>query len=137
WDSPAEIQNLSFAEFKSFIKRKLYGKGHYTVSENLNEKSPWDGTARLSGKFAVRKFLQAVQRSNALKVSLAHRTVSLHFALILSRLLPLDIRVREVAWLYEVKHGKDLGGTFLDWELQKPVYFGNLLHPTQVLEIVY
>ncbi|GBP47709.1 hypothetical protein EVAR_14240_1 [Eumeta japonica] len=35
-----------------------------------------------------------------LKACRVHRTVSLHSALILSRLLPLDIRVREAGWLY-------------------------------------
>ncbi|GBP05733.1 Retrovirus-related Pol polyprotein from type-1 retrotransposable element R1 [Eumeta japonica] len=39
------------------------------------------------------KMLDAVQRSVALKACRAHRTVSLHSALILARLLPLDIRV--------------------------------------------
>ncbi|GBP00870.1 hypothetical protein EVAR_50151_1 [Eumeta japonica] len=88
-------------------------------------------------KLGVRKMLDAVQRSVALKACRAHRTVSLHSALILSRLLPLDIRVREAAWLYEVKRGKDLGDTFVDRELERPVYFGDLLHPARVPEIGY
>ncbi|GBP24895.1 hypothetical protein EVAR_14229_1, partial [Eumeta japonica] len=46
-------------------------------------------------KLGVRKMLNAVQRSVALKACGAHRTVSLHSALIPSMLLPLDIRVRE------------------------------------------
>ncbi|GBP98225.1 Putative 115 kDa protein in type-1 retrotransposable element R1DM [Eumeta japonica] len=46
-------------------------------------------------KLGVRKMLDAVQRSVALKACRAHRTVSLHSALILARLLPLDIRVRK------------------------------------------
>ncbi|GBP85083.1 Putative 115 kDa protein in type-1 retrotransposable element R1DM [Eumeta japonica] len=83
------------------------------------------------------KMLDAVQRSVALKACRAHRTVSLHSALILARLLPLDIRVREVAWLYEVKRGKDLGDTFVDRELERPVYFGDLPHPAHVPEIGY
>ncbi|GBP96905.1 Putative 115 kDa protein in type-1 retrotransposable element R1DM [Eumeta japonica] len=78
-------------------------------------------------KLGVRKMLDAVQRSVALKACRAHRTVSLHSALILARLLPLDIRVREAAWLYEVKRGKDLGDTFVDRELERPVYFGDCL----------
>ncbi|GBP65874.1 hypothetical protein EVAR_85142_1 [Eumeta japonica] len=57
--------------------------------------------------------------------------------LILSRLLPLDIRVRESAWLYEVKRGKDLGDTFVDRELERLVYFGDLPHPAHVPEIGY
>ncbi|GBP34577.1 Retrovirus-related Pol polyprotein from type-1 retrotransposable element R1 [Eumeta japonica] len=60
---------------------------------------------KLTGKLAVPKMLDAVQRSVALKACWAQRTVSLHSALILSRLLPLDIRVREAVWLYEVKRG--------------------------------
>ncbi|GBP79528.1 hypothetical protein EVAR_89894_1 [Eumeta japonica] len=81
--------------------------------------------------------LDAVQRSVALKACRAFRTLSLHSALILSRLLPIDIRVREVAWLYEVKRGKDLGDTFVNRELEKPVCFGNLPHPAHVPEIGY
>ncbi|GBP95481.1 hypothetical protein EVAR_65212_1 [Eumeta japonica] len=60
-----------------------------------------------------------------------------HSALILSRLLPLDIRVSEAAWLYEVKRGKDLGDNFVDRELERPVYFGDLPHPAHVPEIGY
>ncbi|GBP87386.1 hypothetical protein EVAR_34773_1 [Eumeta japonica] len=81
--------------------------------------------------------LDAVQRSVALKAFRAHRIVSLYSALILSRLLPLDIRVREAAWLYEVKRGKDLRDTFVDRELERPMYFGDLPHPAHVPEIVY
>ncbi|GBP14607.1 Putative 115 kDa protein in type-1 retrotransposable element R1DM [Eumeta japonica] len=84
-------------------------------------------------KLGMRKMLDAVQRSVALKACRAHRTVSLHSTLILSRLLPLDIRVKEAAWLYEVKRGKDLGDTFVDRELEKPVYFGDLPHPAHLL----
>ncbi|GBP89242.1 hypothetical protein EVAR_71128_1 [Eumeta japonica] len=62
---------------------------------------------------------------------------SLHSALIISRQLPLDIIVREVAWLYEMKRSKNLGHTFLDRELEKPVYFGDLLHPEPVADIGY
>ncbi|GBP53033.1 hypothetical protein EVAR_43318_1 [Eumeta japonica] len=72
--------------------------------------------------------LDAVQRSVALKACRAHRTVSLHSALILARLLPLDIRVREVAWLYEVERGR-FRDTFVDRELERPVYFADLPHP--------
>ncbi|GBP57367.1 hypothetical protein EVAR_27397_1 [Eumeta japonica] len=77
--------------------------------------------APATGKFGVRKMLDVVQRSVALKACRAHHTVSLHGALILSRLLPLDIRVKEAAWLYEVKRGKDLGDIFVDRELERLV----------------
>ncbi|GBP22761.1 Putative 115 kDa protein in type-1 retrotransposable element R1DM [Eumeta japonica] len=85
--------------------------------------------ALATGKLGVRKMLEAIQRSVGLKACRAHHTISLHSALILSRLLPLDIRVREATWLYEVKRGKDLGDTFIDRKLKNPVYFGNLPHP--------
>ncbi|GBP01034.1 hypothetical protein EVAR_2308_1 [Eumeta japonica] len=39
--------------------------------------------------------------------------------------------------LYEVKCVKDLGDTFLDRELEKPVYFDDLPHPAHVPEIRY
>ncbi|GBP60537.1 Putative 115 kDa protein in type-1 retrotransposable element R1DM [Eumeta japonica] len=93
--------------------------------------------APATGKLGVRKMLDAVQRSVALKAYRAYRTVSLHSALILSKLLPLDIRVREAAQLYEAKRGKDLGNTFVDRELERPVYLGILPHPAHVPEIEY
>ncbi|GBP24118.1 Probable RNA-directed DNA polymerase from transposon BS [Eumeta japonica] len=93
--------------------------------------------APATGKLGVRKMLNVVQRSIALKACRAHRTVSLHSALILSRLLPLEIRVREAAWLYEVKRGKDLGDTFVHREIERPVYFGDLPHPAHVPEFGY
>ncbi|GBP14592.1 Putative 115 kDa protein in type-1 retrotransposable element R1DM [Eumeta japonica] len=109
---------------------------HITVTEPiiLYASCTW---ARATEKLGVRKMLDAVQRIVALKACLVHRTVSLHSALILSRLLPLDIRVREAAWLYKVKCGKDLGDTFVDRELEKPVYFGDLSHPAHVPDIRY
>ncbi|GBP59843.1 hypothetical protein EVAR_40227_1 [Eumeta japonica] len=51
------------------------------------------------------------------------------------KLLPLGIRVKEAAWLYKVEHSKDFGSTLFDWELEKPVYFGELIHPSHVSKI--
>ncbi|GBP64401.1 hypothetical protein EVAR_43178_1 [Eumeta japonica] len=79
----------------------------------------------------------AVQRTFAPKACLAHHTLFLHSALIISRLLPLDIRIREAAWLYKVEHGKDLKNTFLDRELEKPLYFDSLSYLAHVPEIRY
>ncbi|GBP29317.1 hypothetical protein EVAR_22688_1 [Eumeta japonica] len=86
-------------------------------------------------KLGVRKMLDAVQHSVALKACQAHRTVSLHSALILSKLLPLNTKVKEAAWLYELKRGTDLGDTFVERELERPVYFGDLPNPAYVPEI--
>ncbi|GBP26664.1 Putative 115 kDa protein in type-1 retrotransposable element R1DM [Eumeta japonica] len=89
------------------------------------------------GKLSVQKMLDAVQRSVVLKACRADHIVALHFTLMLSRLLPLDIRMREAAWFYEVKRGKDLGDTFVDRELERPVYFYDLPHPAHLPEIGY
>ncbi|GBP51626.1 hypothetical protein EVAR_96222_1 [Eumeta japonica] len=75
--------------------------------------------AQAVGRLDVRKMLKANQRNLAIKACRAYRTISLIYALILSRLLPVDIR----AWLYEVKRGKELGDISADWELEKPVRF--------------
>ncbi|GBP91216.1 Putative 115 kDa protein in type-1 retrotransposable element R1DM [Eumeta japonica] len=50
-----------------------------------------------TSKVGVWKMINAVQRNVALKACRAHRTVSLHSALILPRLLPFDIRARKAA----------------------------------------
>ncbi|GBP24858.1 hypothetical protein EVAR_14191_1 [Eumeta japonica] len=63
--------------------------------------------------------------------------VSWYSALFLTKKVILDIRVRETAWLYEVKRDKELEDTFINWQLKKPVYFGNLSHPAYVPEIGY
>ncbi|CAH2084373.1 unnamed protein product [Euphydryas editha] len=64
-------------------------------------------------KLGIRKKLNGVQRGFALKLCRAYRTVSLNSALLLAGLLPLDLRVREAAALYEVKRGvsrREMGG---------------------------
>ncbi|GBP88383.1 Putative 115 kDa protein in type-1 retrotransposable element R1DM [Eumeta japonica] len=55
-------------------------------------------------KLGVRKMLNALQRSIALKACRAYRTVSLHSALILARLLPLDIRLERPVDFHELPH---------------------------------
>lgn len=57
-------------------------------------------------KLGIQKQLNVAQRGFAQKLSKAYRTVSLNAALLLSGLLPLDLRVREAASLYEAKKGK-------------------------------
>ncbi|XP_063617206.1 uncharacterized protein LOC134790367 [Cydia splendana] len=61
--------------------------------------------APAANKLGVRKQLNVVQRGFAQKMCGAYRTVSLHSALILAGLLPLDLRIREAASLYEAKKG--------------------------------
>lgn len=53
----------------------------------------------------IRDQLDSLQRGFAQKICKAYRTVSLTSALILSGLLPLDLRIKEVASLYMAKKG--------------------------------
>ncbi|GBP82867.1 hypothetical protein EVAR_55418_1 [Eumeta japonica] len=45
--------------------------------------------------------------------------------------------VRKAAYLFKVKRRKYLGDTFVIQEPERPVYFGDLYHPTRVPEIGY
>ncbi|XP_068621211.1 uncharacterized protein [Battus philenor] len=88
--------------------------------------SAWAPAAR---KLTVRRQLEAVQRGFARKIAKTHRTASLHSALILAGLLPLDLRVQEAAELYAVKrgHSRRIVG---DRELETPESFLRLPHPS-------
>jgi ribonuclease HI len=86
--------------------------------------------APAANKLGIRKQLNVVQRGFAQKLCRAYRTVSLHSALILAGLLPLDLRIREVASLYEVKKGVPhpaLGG----WEIERMVPAARAPHPSE------
>nr|XP_037869605.1 uncharacterized protein LOC119629076 [Bombyx mori] len=64
--------------------------------------SVWAPAAK---KLMTIKQLQVVQRGIAQKICKGYRTVSLNSALLLAGILPLDLRVREAASLYEAKRG--------------------------------
>ncbi|KAG6452350.1 hypothetical protein O3G_MSEX007586 [Manduca sexta] len=86
--------------------------------------------APASQKLGVRKQLGTIQRSFAQKLTKAYRTASLNSTLLLAGILPLDIRVRETALLYEVKRGysqRVVG----DREIEAPVAFASLDHPAE------
>lgn len=68
----------------------------------LYASSAW---APASNKIGVRKRLNSLQRSFAQKMCRAYRTASLNSTLVLAGVLPLDLRVREMASLYEAKRG--------------------------------
>ncbi|CAK1589381.1 unnamed protein product [Parnassius mnemosyne] len=61
--------------------------------------------AQAAKKLGIIKQLAVVQRGIAQKLCKAYRTVSLNSALVLAGILPLDLRVREAALLYEAKRG--------------------------------
>ncbi|KAJ2940791.1 hypothetical protein O0L34_g14908 [Tuta absoluta] len=61
--------------------------------------------APAANKLGIRKKLNSVQRSFAQKMCKAYRTTSLNSTLVLAGLLPLDLRIHEVAMLYKTKKG--------------------------------
>lgn len=82
-----------------------------------------------SEKIMVQNQLNALQRRFAQKICKAYRTVPLNAALVLTGLLPLDLRVQEAAQLYEAKRGKL---TVLDCgkrQIEKRVCFLKAPHP--------
>ncbi|XP_013147035.1 PREDICTED: uncharacterized protein LOC106109922, partial [Papilio polytes] len=82
-------------------------------------------------KKTTQKLLNRVQRGFAQKIVRAYRTVSLNAALTLAGLLPLDLRVQEVAHLYEIKKGHSqrvLG----DRDLERPTEYTKTQHPAHL-----
>lgn len=81
-------------------------------------------------KLGVQRQLNAVQRGFAQKLSGAYRTVSLNSALLLAGILPLDIRIREAAVLYEAKRG--VPQTVLkDREVEGKLAYTEIPHPAK------
>ncbi|XP_063378586.1 uncharacterized protein LOC134665540 [Cydia fagiglandana] len=85
-------------------------------------------------KISVQKQLAAVQRGIAQKLCKAYRTVSLNSALILAGILPLDLRVREAASLYEAKRGVPQPGLG-DWEVERMAPAAEMPHPAERQEL--
>lgn len=94
--------------------------------------SVWAPAAK---KLTIRKQLDTVQRGFAQKICRSYRTVSLSASLILARLIPLDLRIQEVAALYEAKRGKPLDQVIGDRELEARVSFLKAPHPETAIEI--
>ncbi|XP_049874511.1 uncharacterized protein LOC126372706 [Pectinophora gossypiella] len=87
-------------------------------------------------KLGVQKQLNNVQRGFAQKLTKAYRTVSLNSALVLSGLLPLDLRVKEAAALYEAKRGVPqpmLG----DREVERVVGYAQAPHPATHMKLEF
>nr|XP_049699180.1 uncharacterized protein LOC126055181 [Helicoverpa armigera] len=85
-------------------------------------------------KICVRKLLNTVQRGFAQKICKSYRTVSLNSALLLAGLLPLDLRIKEAAGLYEARKGSTrlvLG----DREVERVVGFAELPHPALRMDL--
>ncbi|KAL0858961.1 hypothetical protein ABMA27_010821 [Loxostege sticticalis] len=91
----------------------------------------WAPTAE---KIGVQKLLNAVQRGFAQKLCKSYRTVSLHSALTLAGILPLDLRIQEAAALYETKRGSPLP-ELGDRETESMVRFAETPHPATHMAI--
>ncbi|XP_068631992.1 uncharacterized protein [Battus philenor] len=80
-------------------------------------------------KLLVRRQLDAVQRDFAQTIARTYRTAFLNSAVILAGLLPLDLRVREAAHLFEIKrsYSRQVVG---NRDLELPVSYLRLPHPS-------
>ncbi|XP_064072811.1 uncharacterized protein LOC113403591 [Vanessa tameamea] len=90
--------------------------------------------APAAGKLGVQKHLNAVQRGFAQKLCKSYRTVSLNAALVLAGILPLDLRVKEAAALYEARRGSSrlvLG----DRETERAAGFADAPHPAMQMDL--
>nr|BDU78964.1 hypothetical protein [Bombyx mori] len=84
--------------------------------------------AKSAAKLVSRKQLNVVQRGFAQKICRAYRTVSLNSALALSGILPLDLRIKEAATLFEIKKRKK-EHAYGDREVEKEVMYTKIAHP--------
>ncbi|XP_047532160.1 uncharacterized protein LOC125067543 [Vanessa atalanta] len=97
-----------------------------------------------ASKLGIRRRLDSVQRGFSQKLCKAYRTVSLNSALVLAGILPLDLRIKEAAALYEAKKGfprPELGDREVELmapviesphpSLQSIILFGSLINQEQ------
>ncbi|XP_026745574.1 uncharacterized protein LOC113506922 [Trichoplusia ni] len=84
--------------------------------------------APATAKLGIRKKLNSIQRGFAQKLCKSYRTVSLNSALVLSGILPLDLRIQEAAALYEARKGssRHIPG---DREIEAAARFAETPHP--------
>ncbi|XP_026331273.1 uncharacterized protein LOC113238652 [Hyposmocoma kahamanoa] len=87
-------------------------------------------------KVCVKRKLDAMQRGFAQKICKAYRTVSLNSALLLSGILPLDLRVREAASLYEARNGVPQPA-LADWEVERRTPVTEADHPAERLSLEF
>lgn len=90
--------------------------------------------ASAADKIMVQKQLNVIQRGFAQKMCKSYRTVSLNAALVLTGLLPLDLRVREAARLYEAKRGRSMP-VLRGRQLEDRVCFMEAGHPASQIDI--
>lgn len=87
-------------------------------------------------KVYIKKQLNVIQRSFAQKICRAYRTVSLNSALVLAGILPIDLRIDEVARLYEAKRGVSLP-LLSGWEVEQMAPMIYAPHPAENFKIEF
>jgi ribonuclease HI len=93
--------------------------------------------AKASENITNRKALDALQRGFAQRICKAYRTTSLPAVLILAGILPLDLRIQEVASLYEAKKGLSVDYLPPNRKLEEIVKAKDLPHPATQLQLEY
>ncbi|XP_069365327.1 uncharacterized protein [Maniola hyperantus] len=93
--------------------------------------------AKAAEKITVQKQLNTIQRGFAQKICKSYRTVSLHAALVLAGLIPLDLRISEHAQLYEAKRGRPLRCLPEDRKLEERISFLEAEHPAETIAVDY
>lgn len=88
-------------------------------------------------KLMTRNQFDSLQRGFAQKICKAYRTVSLTSALILSGLLPLDLRVIEAATLFKIRKGHSQEFIPLGHELECNVHHSQNPHPALLTTTEY
>ena len=94
----------------------------------------WSSAAE---KLNIRKQLDSLQRRFAQKISRAYRTVSLISALVLSGLLPLDLRIQEAANLFKIKKAQSVDLLPPGREIERRVGPSQHSHPSQLITTEY
>ncbi|KAJ2939996.1 hypothetical protein O0L34_g14027 [Tuta absoluta] len=90
--------------------------------------SVWADAAQ---KLTIQKKLLSIQRGFAQKICKSYRTVSTNAALILSGLIPLDLRIQECKKLYEAKRGRPLPDLIGDRQVERKVCAFSTDHPAK------
>ncbi|KAJ2947204.1 hypothetical protein O0L34_g16912 [Tuta absoluta] len=90
---------------------------------------------KAADKITTQKLLHAMQRGFAQKMCKSYRTVSLHAALLLARILPLELRINEAAHLYEARRGKPQRELIGDREVEERICFMHAPHPAAEMSL--
>ncbi|CAF4950863.1 unnamed protein product [Pieris macdunnoughi] len=91
--------------------------------------------AKEVGKVCLRKKLENIQRSFAQKIARCYKTVSCGAATVLAGILPLDLRIKEAAELYEARTERNVDPD--DEQIESRTPYHKLPHPMDRPSIKY